>query len=347
MTQSLQAAMQAFTPALPLGVALSGGADSTALLLCCAEKWPGQVVALHINHGLQAAATDFEDHCRTLCGALGVPLRVGAVQAGPAPGQSPEDAARIARYQGLLALATATGGAAQRSTDAGSDANIDADIDVFAPLATIAVAQHADDQAETLLLALGRGAGLAGLSAMPQHWVRGGVAFVRPLLRVSGAEIRAWLLDRAQPYAVDPSNADERYTRNRIRARLLPVLDSVFPQFRDTFARSAAHAAQAQGLLDELAQQDLQGVLRASDQNLLLKGLQALSTPRQANLLRHWLKVRHRVIPSAAQLDELLGQVAAARTRGQKIHIKVGQGFAARRGLVLTWYNPQDLLPKN
>jgi tRNA(Ile)-lysidine synthase len=326
MTQSLQAAVQSFTPPLPLGIALSGGADSTALLLCCAEKWPAQVVALHINHGLQAAASKFEDHCRTLCRALGVPLRVRSVQAGHAPGQSPEDAARIARYQGLLELAAEADGP---------------------PLGAIALAQHADDQVETLLLALSRGAGLAGLSAMPQQWVRGEVAFFRPLLQVRGSEIRNWLDGRAQHYVTDPSNADERYTRNRIRAQLLPVLDHVFPQFRDTFARSAAHAAQAQGLLDELAQQDLQLALRASDGALLLQGVQQLSTARQANLLRHWLKSRYRVIPSTAQLDELLRQVAAARTRGQKIHIKVGDGFAVRRGAVLAWYNPQDLLPKN
>ena len=326
MTQSLRAAVQAFAPPLPLGVALSGGADSTALLVCCAEKWPGQVVALHINHGLQAAATEFEDHCRTLCRALDVPLRVRAVQAGHAPGQSPEDAARIARYQGLLALAA----------------------DPVAPaLKAIAVAQHADDQVETLLLALSRGAGLAGLSGMPPHWTREGVAFFRPLLRVRGADIREWLAQRAQHYAVDPSNADERYTRNRIRARLLPVLDSVFPQFRETFARSASHAAQAQGLLEELAQQDLQQAQRAGDGALLLKSLQQLTIARQANLLRHWLKSQYRVIPSTAQLDELLSQVAAATTRGQKIHMKVGAGFAVRRGTVLAWYNPQDLLPKN
>ena len=100
MTQSLEQAMCAFRPTLPLGVALSGGADSCALLALCARRWPGQVVALHINHGLQSAAAEFEAHCEALCAALQVPLRTKSVKAFHAAGQSPEDAARIARYTG-------------------------------------------------------------------------------------------------------------------------------------------------------------------------------------------------------------------------------------------------------
>ncbi|MFM2049513.1 MAG: hypothetical protein RL682_4, partial [Pseudomonadota bacterium] len=131
--------MQAFQPELPLGVALSGGADSTALLTLCAAKWPGQVVALHVNHGLQPAAVLFEQHCKRLCIRLHVPLRNYQAEAKNAPGQSPEDAARIARYKALRALALAE--SAQPA------------------IKSIAIAQHADDQVETILLALSRGAG--------------------------------------------------------------------------------------------------------------------------------------------------------------------------------------------
>ena len=99
MTQSFEAALQAFAPALPLAVALSGGADSTALLLACARRWPGQVRAIHVHHGLQAAADGFEQHCIALCQRLDVPLVVQRLDARHAPGQSPEDAARQARYQ--------------------------------------------------------------------------------------------------------------------------------------------------------------------------------------------------------------------------------------------------------
>lgn len=323
MTRSLEQAMRAFQPALPLGVALSGGADSCALLVLCARRWPGQVHALHINHGLQAAAVTFQQHCQRLCAELNVPLRVRSVQAGHASGQSPEDAARIARYQGLLELAQGQGGEPA--------------------LPSIAVAQHADDQVETLLLALSRGAGMAGLSAMPARWSRGGLDFYRPLLEVSGSDIRDWLAQEQIDYVTDPTNVDERFTRNRIRAQILPALQATFPHFRDTFARSAAHAAQAQALLDEMAAQDLLGVRRERDGVPTLAALQSLGRPRQGNALRFWLKSDFGVVPSTAQLRELQDQIAACATRGHRIHIKVGSGFVERRGALLTWYNPMVL----
>lgn len=312
--------MRDFRPALPLAVAFSGGADSTALLLACADRWPGQIVALHINHGLQAAAATFEEHCRALCAQLQVPLRVRQVDARHTSGQSPEDAARQARYKAFSALALME--------------------HAQAAIKSIALAQHADDQVETLLLALSRGAGLAGLSAMPAHWQREGLDFHRPLLSVSSADIRTWLAQRGAHFVEDPTNQDERFTRNRIRARILPALQVAFPQFRDTFARSASHAAQAQSLLDEVAEQDLGLVGRSGDGAPLIKSLQGMSRARQANVLRYWLKSHFQVIPSAAQLTELLDQVAACLTRGHRIHIKVGQGYAQRSGEVLTWYNP-------
>ena len=320
MTQSLDAAVKSFQPALPLGVALSGGADSTALLLACVARWPGQVQALHINHGLQAAAAAFEQHCRTVCLQLAVPLRVQSVNAHPIAGQSPEDAARQARYQALNALAQA-------------DATLPA-------LAGIAIAQHADDQVETILLAMGRGAGLAGLSGMPAHWRRAGLDYYRPLLKVSGAEVRRWLAMQQASWIDDPTNTSEQYTRNRIRAKILPALQETLPQFRDTFARTATHAAQAQALLEEVAQADMIQVGKEDPSQLLIKALQAMSRARQTNVLRYWLKSCFQVIPSTAQLAELLDQIAVCTTRGHRIHLKVGSGFVLRRAAALTWYNP-------
>jgi tRNA(Ile)-lysidine synthase len=314
MTRSLAQALQDFQPGLPLAVAYSGGADSTALLLACAAKWPGQVSAIHIHHGLQAAADGFEQHCRDLCTRLGVPLHVRRVDARPAPGQSPEEAARSARYEALRLCAS----------------------EAQPPVHHIALAQHADDQVETLLLALSRGAGLPGLSAMPAQWERDGMHYYRPLLGVSGAELRRGLQERGEAWIEDPTNADEQYTRNRIRARLLPALEAAFPQFRDTFARSAAHAAQAQRLLDELAREDL---ARTGEPPQIAR-LQQLSRERQANVLRYWLRRVHDTAPSAAQLEELLDQLAACRTRGHRIHLKVGSGYVERQGQALTWYNP-------
>lgn len=320
MTASVADALAVFSPSLPLTVAFSGGADSTALLLACAQKWPGQVQAIHVHHGLQDAADDFERHCRLFCAQLGVPLTVSHVAAHPASGQSPEDAARRARYQAFSALALDGKGRIA--------------------IKNIAIAQHADDQVETLMLALSRGSGLPGLSAMPARWTRGGVTYHRPLLGVRASDIRAWLLARGVGFVDDPTNTDEHFTRNRIRARVLPALELAFPHFRDTFARSAAHAAQAQVLLLELAAQDLVqlGMPPA------IKAIQALSRPRQANVLRHWLLSSHGSVPTTAQLDELLRQLAACTTRGHQIHLKVGQGFVQRRGAELHWYNRPVLL---
>lgn len=316
--------MRSFSPPLPMAVAYSGGADSTALLYACVQRWPGQVTAIHVNHQLQDAASLFEAHCRQTCERLNVPLVVQTVDARHGPGQSPEDAARRARYA-ALGLAIQAGRAQ-------------------AAIESIAIAQHADDQIETLLLALSRGAGLAGLSGMPAQWVREGVSYFRPLLEVSGGEIRTWLAERSIPFVTDPSNADEQFLRNRIRARLLPVLQEVFPHFRDTFARSAAHAAQGQEILDRVAIDDLDAICAQQGMHPSIRGLQALEGARQSNALRYWLKDRHGVIASAAQLQELKRQIAACTTRGHQIHIKVGSGFVQRSKGNLAWYNPAELL---
>jgi len=301
-------ALRVFSPQLPLAVAYSGGADSTALLLACVDKWPGQVRAVHVHHGLQAAADGFASHCEGVCAQLQVPLRVVRVMARHAPGDSPEDAARKARYEAFRALAHEEW--------------------VQSAIKSIALAQHADDQVETILLALSRGAGLPGVSAMPARWQRDGLDYHRPLLQVPAPEIRAWLARRGAAFIEDPSNTDERFTRNRIRARLLPALAQAFPQFRETFARSARHAAQAQAVLLEVAREDLQ--LLGSPPEI--RALQLLSGPRQANVLRHWLLDAHQATPSAAQLDQLLAQVAACTTRGHRIHLKVANGHVTRVG---------------
>jgi tRNA(Ile)-lysidine synthase len=318
LTNPALVALQAFAGsgalvlAPPLAVAYSGGADSTALLHAACALWPGQVRAIHVNHDLQAAAAQFENNCTTVCEQLHVPLQVVKVKAGHATGESPEDAARKARYTGLADAARALG------------------------VSQVLLGQHADDQVETILLALSRGAGLAGLSAMPAVFERAGVQFLRPLLDVPGASLRDWLTQAGHAFVDDPSNTDERYTRNRIRARLLPALADAFPQFRQTFARSASHAAQAQVVLDEVAAQDLLQVGSPP----AIKALQALSRPRQANVLRHWLLVCHQVRPSAAQLAELLDQVAACTTRGHQIHLKVANGHVLRAVSYLQWLAP-------
>jgi tRNA(Ile)-lysidine synthase len=297
----------------PFAVAFSGGADSTALLVACATRWPGRVHAVHVHHGLQAAADGFEAHCVTLCERLQVPLVVQRVNATHASGESPEDAARQARYRALAE-------ALQNNWNG--------------QIKDVALAQHADDQVETLLLALSRGAGLPGLACMPAVAERHGVTYHRPWLGVAGVTLREALRAEGQAWVEDPTNVDTRYTRNRIRAELLPVIEQAFPSFRQTFARSASHAAQAQTLLQELAEQDLQIVGNPP----AIKALQQLSEARLSNVLRHWLAQEHSQA-SAAQLQALLVQVKACTTRGHHIDIKVGRGFVRRDGAVLRCYN--------
>ena len=231
-------------------------------------------------------------------------MHVAGVDARHGSGDSPEDAARKARYLALARTATTLG------------------------LGCVLLAQHADDQVETLLLALSRGAGLPGLAGMAPGFGRHGMRFERPLLGIGAAAIRQWLQESGASYVEDPTNADTALTRNRIRHDVLPALEKAFPRYRETFARSARHAAQAQELLAALAAGDL---LAMNGQPVRV-GLQALSRARQANLLRHWLTAAHEQQASAAQMDELVAQVAACTTCGHRIRIRVANGWVERLG---------------
>ena len=298
-------------PTGPFAVAFSAGADSTALLWACVQRWPQWTRAIHVNHGLQQAASDFEWHARHLCARWGIRCVVEHAHAHPAPGQSPEDAARIGRYQALAH-------AAKTRFDA--------------PLKEVWLAQHADDQAESVLLAWSRGAGLAGLAAMPEVIERDGVRFVRPWLGASGAALRSALKQAGVPWVEDPSNESGAYTRNRIRHDVLPVLEQALPGSKATLVRTARHAAQALRLLADLAQMD--GL--HSGEPPRIAELQMLPPHRQANVLRHWLAGQG-TQAQTAQLDELLRQVNACKTRGHRIHLKVGAGHVVRQGEVLAW----------
>ena len=299
-----------------LAVAYSGGADSTALLVETQKLYPAQAIAFHVHHGLQAAADDFVRHCQSFCDTLKIPLHVAHVNAKHAMGESPEDAARGARYAALIELAKSHG--------------------VVASGGKVLLAQHSDDQVETLLLALSRGAGLGGLSAMPAEFERGGVQFERPMLNRSASEIRASLNRDGISFIEDPTNADKAFTRNKIRLDVLPILQVAFPQYRETFVRSITHIAQANDLLSELAGIDLALVGIPPS----IKKLQGLKVNRQVNSIRFWLKSVHGVVPSTAQLEEMIKQIAACKTRGHQIYMKVANGFVSRLEDALS-YNDQ------
>ena len=253
-------------------VAFSGGLDSTVLLhllagLAQREALP-PLFALHIHHGLQAAADAWPAHCRRQCEEWGVPLQVQAVEV--EPGASVERAARAARY---AAFAAALG--------AGE---------------LLLTAQHRDDQAETLLFRLLRGAGTRGLAAMPQSRPLGGGQLLRPLLQCSRDELEAYAAEHRLTWIEDPSNADGRYARNYLRHQVMPALRARWPQAAASMARSADLLGESALLLDELAQLDLAPARAPSAfawlpmPSLALAPLRDLSEARQRNALRTWLR---------------------------------------------------------
>ncbi|AVU74360.1 MULTISPECIES: tRNA lysidine(34) synthetase TilS [Pseudomonas] len=252
-------------------IAFSGGLDSTVLLHLLASLSKNEALpplrAVHVHHGLQAVADAWPDHCRSVCKALGVPLEVVNVQV-PA-GASVERAAREARYAAFVALLHSN--------------------------EVLLTGQHRDDQAETLLFRLLRGAGVRGLSAMPRQRPLGQGYLLRPLLDVSRAELEAYATQQGLNWIEDPSNDDHRYARNFLRQRVFPVLTEQWSQASTTFARSAAHLSEAQGLLDDLARIDLHRAITPSAfdwlglRSLELAPLRALSPARQRNALSHWL----------------------------------------------------------
>ncbi|MGN8123978.1 tRNA lysidine(34) synthetase TilS [Pseudomonas sp. 22082] len=252
-------------------IAFSGGLDSTVLLhllanLAKAESLPA-LSAIHVHHGLQAAADAWPAHCQDVCDELSVPLQVQRVQV--QPGASLERAARDARYAAFSAATQAN--------------------DV------LLTGQHRDDQAETLLFRLLRGAGVRGLSGMPATRALGQGSLVRPLLDITRAELEAYARDHGLRWVEDPSNQDRQFSRNYLRHQVLPLLSGRWPQAYASMARSAAHLREAQGLLDELAQIDLATAKLPAEfewsglPSLEFAAIAKLSDARQRNALSHWL----------------------------------------------------------
>ncbi|MDV9032734.1 tRNA lysidine(34) synthetase TilS [Pseudomonas sp. RAC1] len=258
-------------------VAFSGGLDSTVLLhrlaAHCRRHPAPPLRALHIHHGLQTAANAWPEHCRAVCDALGVELEVIPVVV--AAGASLEQAARDARY---AALASRLG-----------------------PGDVLFTGQHLDDQAETLLFRLLRGAGLRGMTAMPSSRTLGQGRLVRPLLADSREHLQRYAEAQGLSWIDDPSNQDAGFSRNYLRAQVMPQLRQRWPQASQQMARSAEHLGEALGLLDELAAEDLRSAEQGAPfawlglASLDLGAVRALSPARQRNALQYWLSRRTRL----------------------------------------------------
>lgn len=263
-------------------VALSGGVDSVVLLHALAvlqaasqNRW--KLTAHHVHHGLSPNADAWQLHCREICTSLNVPITTERVQIDSESAMGIEAAARAARYQSLD--------------------NVDASI--------VVLAHHSRDQAETVLLQLLRGAGPAGLAAMPGAAGR----YERPLLGVRKAAIAAYAQSHALGWVEDESNADSRFARNRLRAQVWPALIGAFPSAEVTLSRAAAHQADSAVLLAELAEID--GESCVSGGGLQLTAFNALSRPRKANLFRDWLAKSSVAVPGTETLREWLQQLSS------------------------------------
>ena len=271
-------------------VAYSGGMDSHVLLhvLTLPEMGLKQTLrAVYVDHGLQGASNAWGEHCARVCRELGVPFRSLKVDARAKAGESPEAAARRARY-----------------------AAFSAQIDTETALLT---AHHCDDQAETLLLQLLRGAGPHGLAAMPNAARLGQGWLLRPLLEVSRPELSTYARQHHLRWVEDGSNTDTDFDRNYLRLRVLPLLQERWPSVCRNLARSARLCAEAAEGLDSTAAADLRQVITERPDALHLPHLIALSDLRQRNVVRYWLRQLALPMPDHRQLRHLLHDLINAR----------------------------------
>jgi tRNA(Ile)-lysidine synthase len=193
----------------------------------------------------------------------------------------------------------------------------------------IVLAQHLDDQAETLLLQLLRGAGAKGLSAMAELQSRGEGqwAMVRPLLDIPRRTILDYAALHGLRWVEDESNADIAFDRNYLRHQVLPLLARRFPGYRETFARTSRNLAESSQLMDDLARLDL--ALAANGDRLKTEALCGLSAARAKNLLRYWLAELGVPMPSAGRLENVLQQLCGSRDDAQVL-VHLGQNVVQR-----------------
>lgn len=269
-------------------VALSGGPDSCCLLAAAAQRYPrGSALplrAVHVDHGLQSAAGTFRAVCTSLCDRLRVPLSIIEVAAVAPAGASLEAAARDARYA-ALAAALAAG-------------------------ECLLTAHHCEDQAETLLLQALRGAGLKGLASMPALRPFAAGWHLRPMLEVTRGDIERFAADHGIVGALDPMNEDSRFDRVYLRRQVWPLIARRWPGAAKAISRVAAHAAQAQELLESTADEDL--AMLADGEALSVPRLRALGPARRINAVRRWIDRAAAEPPPAARLSEALRQIMDA-----------------------------------
>jgi tRNA(Ile)-lysidine synthase len=270
-------------------LALSGGLDSSVLLhLLAAAKQTirFELHATHVHHGLSPNADAWADFCMQQCQLLNVPIEVVRVQLDLNAKQGIEAAARQLRYEALF----------------------DFKVNGTAPNFVV-TAHHQDDQAETLLLQLFRGAGVKGLASMGS--IDESRRLMRPLLDVSRQTLQEYAEQQNIPWCNDESNDNTQYERNFVRHDVMPVLATHYPSVKSVLARTASHLAEANDLLDTLAKIDADKLLQ--NNSLCLQGLTGFDLPRAKNLLRWWFSQNQLTMPTSEHLNEIIQQLFNAK----------------------------------
>lgn len=300
-------------------IAFSGGLDSTVLAHALANlKHHGDysdipVLAVHIDHGLQAESADWAERCRDVAAEFEIDFRSLVVNVQMESGKGPEASARDARYSALHAE--------------------------ICEGDWLLSAHHREDQAETLLLNLIRGSGPAGVAGIGSLRRFGPGWLVRPLLNVDRADLLQYALDESLLWVDDPSNSNRRFDRNFLRHEVLPRLKSRWPDIAARLQRSAGHAGEASQLLVELAEIDVQA-LGGDTARLPIDALSALSAARQRNVIRYAIRDRGFSTPTALQLERIMKEVIGARVDAQPL--VSWPGASVRR-----YRNGLYLLPEN
>lgn len=267
-------------------VAYSGGLDSTVLLHCLAQLYPKQTCAVHIHHGLSENAAAWVASCAAFCQHLTIPFYPRFIDVHPEPGESLEAVARTGRYAEFMHF--------------------------MAEHTVLLTAHNQDDQAETVLLQLFRGAGPKGLSAMPAVTAFGAGQHARPLLDVSRAELTAYAEAQGLSWVEDESNQHERFDRNYLRHQVMPAIRARWPSVGTTIGRSARHCASACQVLAEQTERDLSAVKCDERNSLFVNALSVLSQAAQRHVLRSWIEQNGYRLPSTAQLESMREQMISA-----------------------------------
>ncbi len=270
-----------------IAVALSGGLDSVVLLdtVCKAQaKNQNQIYAFHIHHGLQKPADDWLIFCEKLAKQYKIHFDFRLLHLDSAHEQGNIEArARAGRYEALADLCEEYG------------------------IEDLLLAHHQNDQAETVLLQLLRGSGVAGLSGMPASRAiasNPSITLWRPLLNQSRQELEAYAKEHKLKWIEDPSNQNTKYRRNAIRKKIIPALESIQPEALANMARSAELLGEAQTLLNRLAQQDGKNILNQDQLKVLpLLALAKDDLPAANNVLRYWLQTQQLAMPSQERLQ--------------------------------------------